>query len=203
VPSQPRPRLPLLATALVGLLGLGACSRASGDPDPQARVHHAHASVDCHLIAQTLTSFELGNYAEPEDRAPRETELAAACDAQELTASDAKCILDATKDTLPFCAKPLSVAARHREVLPGAQAVPVQLGGGLPADCYDYLAMMQRYAQCQALPVETRQALGNAVAQLGASWLQLGQQPMPPQVGDACRQGRDALRQGMQSFGCQ
>jgi hypothetical protein len=70
--------------------------------------------ADCPLVAKALSSFELGNYAEPEDRAPREAELEAQCLSAYLNKLDEMCILDATKETLAYCDNPLIVPHRSR-----------------------------------------------------------------------------------------
>jgi hypothetical protein len=53
--------------------------------------------ANCTAVAATLTSFELGNYAEPEDRAPIEAKYAQACRAAFVTKEEGAC-LTATHD---------------------------------------------------------------------------------------------------------
>src|SRR5262245_24806891 len=53
--------------------------------------------ADCGDVAEQLTSIELGNYAEPEDRAPVVDRYRAACVAQRVTRREAEC-LDAARE---------------------------------------------------------------------------------------------------------
>ena len=111
---------------LLALLALTGCQRT----DPAA------ATADCSRVAETLTTFEVGNYATPEQRAPVLTKHKAACESTKVTTDEAKC-LGGAKDTwaakacLPrmFPAQPANagcatVAARMRA------AVMAQVGSG-------------------------------------------------------------------------
>ena len=73
---------------------------------------------------------------------------------------------------------------------------------GMPAECVAYVAILERYAQCTKLPIQSRKAIGDVLVQLKQSWSGLGANPMPPAVVTACRQGADAIKQAMGSFGC-
>jgi hypothetical protein len=185
---------------VLALVAVAACSRADGQPEAPARraplvVVTPASQADCTLIAQTLTSLELGNYAEPEVRAPRERELGERCRAAALTDDEARCLLDATAESLPYCAKPLAVA--HRE-LPKLGVVDAT---GLPAGCALYLSQMQRLAVCEKLPVESRRAIQTAAVQAASGWRQTN--PAGMQALDAaCGQGANALAQSMQQIGC-
>jgi len=53
--------------------------------------------ADCEVVAEQLTSFELGNYAEPEDRAPVIDKHRSACEHHDVTVDEAEC-LDKTRD---------------------------------------------------------------------------------------------------------
>src|SRR5207244_1676379 len=53
---------------------------------------------DCAQVADGLASLELGNYAEPEERAPVVAQKRAACEAAHVTKDEATC-LDAARDT--------------------------------------------------------------------------------------------------------
>jgi hypothetical protein len=48
--------------------------------------------ADCDAVAEQLASIDLGNYAEPEDRAPVVARYAAACAAALITRREAHCI---------------------------------------------------------------------------------------------------------------
>jgi hypothetical protein len=92
--------------------------------------------ADCSRVAETLASFEVGNYATPEQRAPAVAKHKAACESTKVTADEATC-LGAAKDTwaakacLPRMFPPqpanagcATVAARMRA------AVMAQVGSG-------------------------------------------------------------------------
>jgi hypothetical protein len=200
-------RAPALAT-LAALAALAACQHAQGDaprPDDTTRPAalppkpHPQAGVDCTQLAAALTSLELGNYAEPEDRAPREADLAATCATTALTADDAQCILGATKDSLPFCAHPVAVA--HRD--PPAPPAAVAVAAGLPSSCTAYIASMERMATCSALPATSRDGIRQAMNQAAAAWAQVANNPqVTAQLQAACQQGADAIKQSLTSLGC-
>jgi hypothetical protein len=77
-------------------------------------------------------------------------------------------------------------------------------GGDLPPDCADYKAMIERLSTCSKMPQQSRDALKQSFEQMEKMWKDLGS--MPPEskkaMGDACKQGADALRQAAQSTGC-
>jgi hypothetical protein len=54
--------------------------------------------ADCTVVAETLTSLELGNYAPVEERAPKVAKHRAACDAQRVSKEEGAC-LDKVRDT--------------------------------------------------------------------------------------------------------
>ena len=51
--------------------------------------------ADCTVVAETFTSFELGNYADPEERAPMVAKWKAECEKAYVTKEEGKCIDDA------------------------------------------------------------------------------------------------------------
>ena len=126
------------------LVVAGACevpespTRQHGDPPSEPTVTAPAAGVDCRLIAQTLTSLELGNYAEPEERGPRERTIAELCVRARLTRTDAECLLGATAVAdLAACAEPLIV--KH--------VAPPPL---VPGDhCEQYVRALERIARVQ------------------------------------------------------
>ena len=176
---------------VLAALGLGACSLADGHPPRAAR-------ADCALIAASLTSLEMGNYAEAAKRAPREAELAARCRDAELTDADARCLLDATSDTLAFCRQPLAVA--HRDVPPPPRVDT----DGLPPACRDYMSALQRLAGCPKLPAQSRSAILDAVKQAAPAWRQVGQNAQAvAALQNACQNAVGAIEQSARSVGCQ
>lgn len=148
--------------------------------------------VDCTNIAETLTSLELGNYAPRKERAPREASLAATCRDAELTASEAQCVLTASKDTLAYCPKPLAVA--HQEKPARAP---------LPGMCEQYVMAIEKFAVCPALPEESRKAMLQATRQMEEGFAQMQNNPEAlAAANDACKQAVDAIRQAGQSMNC-
>jgi hypothetical protein len=85
--------------------------------------------------------------------------------------------------------------------LPGAGGVCT----GVP-ECDAYVAILQRYAQCGALPVEAKQSLQQAVMQMADAWKGLRDPSVAPEArkaaADACKQASDALRQAAQAQNC-
>jgi hypothetical protein len=59
---------------------------------------HPAATAACPAVADQLTSIELGNYAEPEARAPVVARYQAACEAALVSPEEAQC-LDKARDT--------------------------------------------------------------------------------------------------------
>lgn len=169
------------------VLLLAACQTAHGRERPAS-----HA--DCTLIAQTLTSLEMGNYAEPAQRAPRERELADRCTDAALTDEEASCLLSASRDTLPYCPRPLAVAHRDMPKL----SVDAE---GLPPSCARYLAYIEQLASCSRIPIDSRKAIRDAAAQAASAWRQVNQQGAP-YLESACASGARALAQSVQANGC-
>ncbi len=56
------------------------------------------APADCTVVAETLASMDLGNYAEPEQRAPVVAKYRASCEQVRVSKEEATC-LDAARDT--------------------------------------------------------------------------------------------------------
>jgi|MudIll2142460700_1097286.scaffolds.fasta_scaffold02643_3 hypothetical protein len=54
-------------------------------------------AADCTMVAETVASLELGNYAEPEDRAPVVTKYKAACEKAYVSKEEGEC-LDKARD---------------------------------------------------------------------------------------------------------
>ena len=76
-----------LALLLVAACQTTAPSKSQPDPAPTPK-----ATGDCARVAEFFASYELGNYAEPEERAPVVAKYAAACDAAKVTPDQAACV---------------------------------------------------------------------------------------------------------------
>lgn len=58
----------------------------------------------CKLVAETLVSLELGNYAEPEERAPKVAIEERRCAAMRLSRDDRQCVIDSSDRTsVAYC----------------------------------------------------------------------------------------------------
>jgi hypothetical protein len=58
----------------------------------------------CNLVAQTLVSLELGNYAEPEERAPKIAVEERRCTAMRLSREDRQCVVDSyDRTSIAYC----------------------------------------------------------------------------------------------------
>src|SRR5687768_4840380 len=58
----------------------------------------------CRLVAETLVSLELGNYAEPEERAPKIAAEEKRCIAMKLARDDRQCVVDSyDKTSVAYC----------------------------------------------------------------------------------------------------
>lgn len=182
-------------------------TRGSGSAHGSAArpIKPAAGMADCAAVAETLVSLELGNYAPRDQRAGRAADIDALCRAQFVTTDEAACLLAATrKDDLALCPKPLIVKALT-EVERTALQVKAKLDG-LPTECLDYIKLLERYATCAAFPQNGRDSLRQTIDQMKSSWQQmLGSQVDPSMrqmVGDACKQGIEAMRQAMAQIGC-
>jgi hypothetical protein len=179
------------------------CVRVEVGPGSGAPpIKPAAGMADCAAVAETLVSLELGNYAPRDQRAGRADDIAALCRAQFVTADEATCLLAATrKDDLGLCAKPLIVKA-----LTEAEKAARKAATGLPAECDDYIVLLERYATCSAFPLSGRDTMRQTIDQMKASWQQLLGNQLDPStrqmVGDACKQGTEAMRQAMAQAGC-
>ena len=176
-----------LAVALAVAFSLGACGRDQRTPKAPA--------ADCALVAESLTSFELGNYAPIEERAPKVAAWKARCEAEQLTQPEGQCVIDAqTVGELRECPRSLMfvpyVATQEGDPLPG-----------LPVVCSAYLLTLEKYARCGGLPEEARRAIHANVKQMRRNWTGLSG-AMPPAVTEACIQGNAAIVQAMATFNC-
>jgi hypothetical protein len=176
------------------LLLLIACE---GRDEPHGQEAPAGPAADCSLVAQVLTSLELGNYAPIEERRPKVDAWRAKCEAEKLTKVEGDCIIGAkTIEELRFCPRPLMFPP-YKATAEGDEIK------GLPRACSEYLITLEKYAKCRGLPAEVRTSIGNTVAVMRRNWSMFSEQtPMPPAVTAACTQGHDAIRQAMVTFSC-
>jgi hypothetical protein len=73
------------------------------DQQPKA-VPTTSPEPTCQLVAETLVSMELGNYAEPEDRAPKVAAEERRCNGMRLSRDDRQCIVDSTsRASIAYC----------------------------------------------------------------------------------------------------
>jgi hypothetical protein len=147
--------------------------------------------ADCAAVAEALTSLELGNYAAREDRASRVAALTATCRAQHVSKDEGACLVAATTVLeATYCPKPLIAPGRG----------PVTLG--VPVECREYLAILERLAACTALPQPTRDQYQRLIVEMRKSWDRVGQSGFSAASAAACAQGKTALEQGMPRMGC-
>jgi hypothetical protein len=76
----------------------------------------------CKLVAETLVSLELGNYAEPEERAPKVAAEEKRCAAAKLPADDRQCVIDSPdRQSVAYCAPVLFPNEPQNEALTAEQ----------------------------------------------------------------------------------
>jgi hypothetical protein len=168
-----------------------------GRDEPRVPAAPAGPAADCAMVAEALTSLELGNYAPVEERRPKVAAWRAMCEAQKLTKVEGDCVIGAkTVDELRFCPKPVMFP-------PYKPTSEGDVIAGLPRACSEYLITLEKYAKCRGLPPDARASIASTVAQMRTNWSIFSEQtPMPPAVTAACTQGHDAIRQAMVTFGC-
>ena len=79
--------------------------------------------ADCAAVAEGLASYDLGNYAEPEERAPIVATYKASCEKAHVTKEQGECFEKAADKTAAMMCAPFMFAAAK---VPG----PVASGGG-------------------------------------------------------------------------
>jgi hypothetical protein len=76
---------------------------------------------------------------------------------------------------------------------------------GIPA-CDRYVAAMDKFTQCPAVPQATKDATRQGIDQIKQSWQMLRDPSVPPEAkqaaNDACLQAVDALKQAGAAMGC-
>ncbi len=83
-------------------------------------------------------------------------------------------------------------------------AAPAGDAGGLPQECADYKAAMEKYASCDKVPAATKDAMKQGFEAQSAAWANIGAMPADAkaQMATGCKQGVDALKQGASALGC-
>ena len=86
-------------------LALAACSKGKSGGD-EAPAPVGPPTAQCQAAARNIASFQLGNYATEEERAPVVQKLAGECAAARISAADATCLAEAPdKDAAARCKK--------------------------------------------------------------------------------------------------
>ena len=106
--------------------------------------------ADCGLVAEGLASMDLGNYAEPEERAPVVAAYKASCEKAHVTKEQGACFEKATDKTAAMMCAPFMFAATK---VPGAGPA---VGGG---DCPKVIARIRQTMQSQLNQVTDPQTL--------------------------------------------
>ncbi len=105
--------------------------------------------ADCVKVAEGLASYDLGNYAEPEERAPAVAAYKASCEKAYVTKEQGECFEKAADKTAAMMCAPFMFAA---EKVPGV----ARTGGG---DCTKVVARIKQTMQGQISQVTDRQTL--------------------------------------------
>lgn len=172
-------------------------------------------SADCGPVARRLAGYRVGNYATPEQIAPVVAELTQACTAARLTAREGRCLIDAPDEaTLLECPRRLlpelddKWRAKHAPPPPRDAAVDPTLPvdpwappGQTSGACDRYVALLEAFARCPALPAPTRATMRQSITALRQSWRTLPANARPT-VEAACAQGAAALPQALASLNC-
>jgi len=157
--------------------------------------------ADCVAVAEVLTTIELGNYAEVENRTPRERVLRQECERQNLSKADGECILTAkSKDEVSWCPLPLIVPTRIGVAVGGGSGGSGGSGSGpaLSGICETYVRTLERFARCSKLPADTARQLQQSIVHLRAMYSQYS----TPSTSESCKMANDATTQAMVQIGC-
>ncbi len=178
---------------LAALIVLAACG---AEPGPQPR----RAGADCQLVAEAVTTIELGNYVPVQERLAREKAMKSACEALNLSKADGDCILTSkTASELAWCPHPLIMPT---QVGGGSGSGAGPAGPGSPqarsAICETYVRTLERFARCSKLPAETARSLRQQIPQLRTMYTQYSTQSTE----DSCKMANDATTQAMVQIGC-
>ena len=168
---------------LVVALVLLGCGRDRARP-PEGR-----ATADCLDVGETLASVDLGNYAEPEERAPVVAKYQAACEKARVSKDEAACLHEARdRWSAGQCVPRMfpEVASESRE---DCKAVMTRLDGTLRAQLDNpqrqpwiatTLSVMQQSCEEDAWPASLKQCILAAEPAPGVDAMQSCNQQMPP-----------------------
>jgi hypothetical protein len=106
--------------------------------------------ADCNAVGEGLASYDLGNYAEPEERAPVIARYKAACEKAHVTKEQGECFEKATDKTSAMMCAPFMFATTKPAVGPGS-------GGG--GDCAKVIARVRQTMQNQLSQITDPQTL--------------------------------------------
>jgi hypothetical protein len=124
--------------------------------------------------------------------------------AEETKPADPAATAPAPTEAKPAEAKP----AEAKPADPAAAAAPAAAPGSTGiAECDGYLATAEKFAKCDKLPKEAKDAQGQALEAAKAGWASLKDPNVPAEAkkaaADACKQSDDALKQAWTAAGCQ
>ena len=118
---------------------------------------------------------------------------------------------DETKPADPAATAPATDTAKPAEAKPAEAppaAAPAAAAGSTGiAECDGYLATAEKFAKCDKLPKEAKDAQTQALEAAKTGWASLKDPNVPAEAkkaaADACKQSDDALKQAWTAAGCQ
>ena len=115
-----------------------------------------------------------------------------------------------TKPADPAATAPATDMAKPAEAKPAEAppaAAPAAAGSTGIAECDGYLATAEKFAKCDKLPKEAKDAQTQALEAAKTGWASLKDPNVPAEAkkaaADACKQSDDALKQAWTAAGCQ
>ena len=110
-------------------------------------------------------------------------------------------------ETAPAPTEAKPAEAKPAEPAAAAPAAPAAAGGTGIAECDGYLATAEKFATCDKLPKEAKDAQMQALDAAKSGWASLKDPNVPAEAkkaaADACKQSDDALKQAWTAAGCQ
>lgn len=209
------PRLPPAGTER------GAC-RADDACDPGLECWSARCvrppPAACGEVARRLTSYRVGNYAPPEEVAFAAAEITAACEAQQLTIREGRCVIESrNEDELLACPRVVlpELTAKieaSKAPPPPDPEVPVTGPSVFPSDpwaspsagpgpCDRFAAVLTAFTQCELMPVVPRAMMRRTLDALRQQW-RTAPSSARPQLEAACVDGARSVSDGLRSLGC-
>lgn len=228
-----------VALATIGLIAVG-CASGTGPPPPPAGTERGACRADdacdvglecwsarcvrppgaaCGEVARRLSSYRVGNYATPEEVAAAAADIAAVCQAQQLTMREGRCLLDARgEDELLACPRvvlPELVAKVEARRAPPPEPDPEIDASGpsvFPSDpwassgpshgpCDRYAAVLVAVTQCEQMPLVPRVMMGRTLDALRLQW-RAAPASARPQLEAACVDGARSTTDMLRSLGC-